>query len=197
MSGKRHKKIKLIGKQIIKSCPIWSPKAYYNSDEVRRWSEIITINKIRERVKEAEKGTIFTLTDFLDLANFDAAKKALSRMGKSGELIRILRGIYKSPNYNEFLKSEIPASPDQIARAIAKEQNWTIGPKGDAALNILGLTTQVPAVYEYIFDGPYKKIEYDGIKIQFMKSSNKNISGKTYKDDSDYRSNKDIGAGWE
>ena len=88
----------------------------------------ITINKIRERVKKAEKGTIFTLTDFLDLASYDAAKKALSRMGKSGELIRVLRGIYKSPNYNEFLKSEIPASTRSGCKGDsqrAKLDNWT------------------------------------------------------------------------
>ena len=67
----------------------------------------------------------------------------------------------------------MPASPDELARAIARDQNWTIGPKGDAALNILGLSTQVPAIYSYITDGPYRKIEYEGITIQFSKRSNK------------------------
>lgn len=141
----------------------------------------ITINKIKNRVKEANKGQILILTDFLDLASYDATKKALSRMVKSGELIRIRRGIYKVPNYNEFLKAEVPASPDGVARAIARDKNWTIGPKGEASLNLLGLSTQVPFVYNYISDGPYRKIEYDGITIIFSRRSNKNISGKSYK----------------
>ncbi len=141
----------------------------------------IVINEIKDRIFESNKGQVYTLTDFLDLASYDAARKALSRLEKSGDLIRILRGIYKVPNYNDFLQREVPASPDDVARAIAKERNWTIGPKGDAALNLLGLTTQVPAVYEYISDGPYKNVDYSGITIKFSKRSNKNISGKTYK----------------
>lgn len=141
----------------------------------------ITIDKIKKRINESEKGYVFILTDFLDLASYDATKKALSRIVKNGELIRVLRGIYKVPNYNDFLEAEVPASPDEIARAIARERNWTIGPKGDAALNILGLTTQVPSVYEYISNGPYKKVEYNGMTIAYNRRSNKNISGKTYK----------------
>jgi len=141
----------------------------------------IIIQKIKNRIQEAKKGQIFILTDFLDLASYDAVKKALSRLAKSGEIIRIRRGIYKSPNYNEFLELEVPVSPDDLAKAIARNYNWTIGPKGDAALNILGLSTQVPSVYSYITDGPYKEIEYEGVTIVFKKRSNRNISGHSYK----------------
>lgn len=141
----------------------------------------ITMNKIVDRIQTAPKGQIFILTDFIDLASYDAVKKALSRLAKSGEILRIRRGIYKTLNYNEFLQAEVPVSPDELARAIARDQNWTIGPKGDAALNILGLSTQVPAIYSYITDGPSKKIEYEGITILFSKRSNKNITGNSYK----------------
>lgn len=141
----------------------------------------ITINKIKDRIKAAKKGHIFILTDFIDLASYDAVKKALSRLTKSGEILRIRRGFYKTHNYNEFLQEEVPVSPDELAIAIARDQNWTIGPKGDAALNILGLSTQVPAIYSYITDGPSKKIEYEGTTILFNKRSNKNISGNSYK----------------
>jgi len=48
-------------------------------------------------------------------------------------------------------------------------------------MNILGLSTQVPAIYEYISDGGYKDIDYNGITIKFSKRSNKNITGKSYK----------------
>jgi hypothetical protein len=115
------------------------------------------------------------------LASYDSVKKALSRLAMSGEIIRIYRGIYKKSNFNDFLKCEVPVSPNTLAKVIARYNNWTIGPKGDAALNILGLSTQVPAVYCYIFDGPYKKIEDGGITIVFTKRSNKDISGYSYK----------------
>ena len=59
--------------------------------------------------------------------------------------------------------------------------NWTIGSKGDVALNILGISTQVPAVYHYISDGPYKKVEYGNILIVFEKRTNRALSGYSYK----------------
>lgn len=40
-------------------------------------------------------------------------------------------------------KIKVPVSPDDFPRAIARSDNWIIGPKEDVALNILGLTTQV------------------------------------------------------
>lgn len=141
----------------------------------------ITIHKIKKRIDDAKKGKIFMLSDFLDLASYDAVKKTLSRLSKKNELVRIKRGIYYKPNYNEFLQKEVLPSVDDLAKAIAQEHNWTIGPKGDAALNILCLTTQVPAVYNYISDGPTKTIDYGGFQIIFEKITNKNISGKSYK----------------
>ena len=57
----------------------------------------------------------------------------------------------------------------------------TIGPKEDTALNILGISIQVPAVYHYIFDGPYKKVEYGNVLIVFEKRTNKVLSGYSYK----------------
>lgn len=138
-------------------------------------------NKIKRKINESEKGTIFLITDFLEIGSYDAVKNVLSKLVKEEYLMRAMRGIYIKPNFNEFLQNNVPASPDDIAKTIARTNNWTIGPKGDAALNILGLTTQIPAVYHYISDGPYKKVKYEGVTIVFNKRSNKDISGYSYK----------------
>jgi hypothetical protein len=138
-------------------------------------------NKVKSRIINLNKEDVFVITDFLDLGNYDAVKNVLSKLAKEKVIVRVMRGMYKKPNYNEFLMYEVPASPDSVARALARANNWTIGPKGDAALNILGISTQVPAVYHYISDGPYKKIEYGNIQIVFEKRTNKEISGYSYK----------------
>lgn len=138
-------------------------------------------NKIKSRINDFYKGNVFIITDFLDVGNYDAVKNVLSKLSKEKFIIRVMRGIYKKPNYNEFLQYEIPASPDTVARALARMNNWTIGPKGDVALNILGISTQVPAVYHYISDGPYKKVEYGNVLIVFEKRTNKDLSGYSYK----------------
>lgn len=141
----------------------------------------IIINRIKDRISSMDKGTVLTISDFLDIANYDATKNALSKLEKEGILKREVRGIYKIPNYNKKLKIEVPANPDEIAMAVAKNNKWTIIPKGDAALNKLGLSTQVPAVYEYVSDGPTKEYEYGKFKIKMHKRSNKYISGVTIK----------------
>jgi hypothetical protein len=132
---------------------------------------------IRSRIKDLNPGELITSQDFIDIATYDSIRKALSRFVKEGTLQRILTGIYIKPNYNEVLKIEIPAKPNDVAEAIARKNNWSIIPKGDSALNYLGLTTQVPAVYSYRSTGPTKKYKYGKTTIEMHKRGNKYVSG--------------------
>ena len=47
---------------------------------------------------------------------------------------------------------------------------------GNTALNLLKLSTQVPATWSYISDDPYKTYQIDSIKIEFKHRTNKDIS---------------------
>lgn len=38
-------------------------------------------------------------------------------------------------------------------KAIARKYNWTIAPSGNTALNLLGLSTQVPSKWKYVSYG--------------------------------------------
>ena len=139
------------------------------------------LSKIKNRIAEMDNGSAIIIGNFLDIANYDAIKNALSKLEKEKVLIRVMRGVYKKPNYNNTLQIEIPAKPDDVAKAIAKNNNWNIIPKGDSALNYLGLSTQVPAVYTYVSDGPSKTYQYGKNKIKFYKRSNKYINGMSMK----------------
>ena len=46
-------------------------------------------------------------------------------------------------------------------------------PTGDTALNLLGLSKQVPAQYQYFSDGPSKKYEWEGGILVFKHRTNK------------------------
>ena len=59
---------------------------------------------------------------------------------------------------------------------MARKYHWTISPCGDVALNKLGLSTQVPVVWTYISDGPYRDFEWDNIRISFKHKTNREIS---------------------
>ena len=63
-----------------------------------------------------------------------------------------------------------------MAHALARNFGWTIVPCGDTALNLLGLSTQVPAVWLYVSDGTYKEYTYENITIKFKRTTNKEIS---------------------
>ena len=117
----------------------------------------ISISQIEDRIRNSPKGTIFVTSDFTDLASLDAANKALLRLEKAGLIRRIIFGVYEYPEYNEFLGEYVEPSPDMVAHTLARKFGWTIVPCGDTALNMLGISTQVPAVWLYVSDGTYKE----------------------------------------
>ena len=141
----------------------------------------ISISQIEDRIRNSPKGTIFVTSDFTDLASSDAANKALLRLEKAGLIRRILFGVYEYPEYNEFLGEYVEPSPDMVAHALARKFGWTIVPCGDTALNMLGLSTQVPAVWLYVSDGTYKEYTYGNTVIRFKRTTNKEISKISYK----------------
>jgi len=131
---------------------------------------------VTEVVRDAQPGTLFIPTDFVDMGSDESVRKALSRLAESGELERPVRGIYRKPRHNAFLNKEVPASPDEIATALARKFEWRIAPYGDTALNQLGIDTQVPSVIRYVSDGPYRTYEYGPYTIEFRHTANRDLS---------------------
>lgn len=139
------------------------------------------LSVIKNRILSSNYGSIFVLSDFMDIANREATKKSLQRLCQEKVIRRIIRGVYEYPEYSDFLNEYIAPSPNKIAKAIARNYGWTIIPFGDTALNILGLSSQVPATWIYVSDGSYKSYNINSIKLQFKKITNKEISGLSYK----------------
>lgn len=139
------------------------------------------LKQIRNRINQSETGTIYVAIDFVDISNKTSVNTYLARLVGEGLIRRILRGVYDKPEYNNFLGEYVTPSPDKVANALARNFGWAIIPCGDTALNQLGLSTQVPAVWMYVSDGPYKEYTYDNITIQFKRTSNKEVSKLSYK----------------
>ena len=135
--------------------------------------------EIENRINALPAGSVFSATDFFDIADTDPTNKALSRMAASGEIRRIIQGIYDKPMFSDFLHEYAAPDIDGVAKALAKKYNWTIAPCGDTALNRLHLSTQVPNVWTYISDGPYKDYSIGKTSLQLKKTANKEISGKS------------------
>lgn len=112
--------------------------------------------RIRERVLSLEDGTVFVMSDFADIADTSTIRQSLSRLVQSGILRRILKGVYEKPKYSKLLDEYVAADPEAVANALARSYHWTIAPCGNTALNLLGLSTQVTAVWSYISDDLYR-----------------------------------------
>ena len=138
-------------------------------------------NIIKTRIMNSPDGSVFTTVDFADVIENSRVGVILSRLEEDGIIRRVMRGIYDKPVYNDFLKEYIAPSPSLVAEALARNFGWTIVPCGDTALNILGLSTQVPAAWSYVSDGTYKEYTYDNTTIKFKRTTNKEISKLSYK----------------
>lgn len=123
-----------------------------------------------------KRGWCFTPKDFLDLGSQPAIWQALSRLEKKGIIRKLMRGVYDYPEKNTFLEGYASPDPDRVARTIARSNSWNIVPDGTTALNLLGLSTQIPAEWSYLTDGQNRRYELDGIRIVFRKRANKEAS---------------------
>lgn len=129
-----------------------------------------------KKIESFEAGTVFIANDFLEIASYERIRNILNRLVKDGTIHRILNGVYYQPKYSELIEEYEAPNVHQVALAIARKYNWTITPSENTALNILGLSTQVPAKWVYLSDGKYVTYSFGGIDIEFKRRSNAEIS---------------------
>lgn len=134
------------------------------------------IEKIKDRINAMDAGSIMTTSDFADLSSVTTIRKSLGRCVEEGMIRRVFDGVYEKTKYSRLLGEYIPTNPEKVAYALARTYHWTIAPCGDIALNKLGLTTQVPTVWSYVSDGPYRNFSWDNIQLKFKHKTNREIS---------------------
>lgn len=141
----------------------------------------VILSEIKKDISNAEVGTVFVPIDFALLTDKKTASVCLTRLETEKIILKIMRGIYYKPEYNDFLGEYVAPEPDAVAHALARNYGWTIVPCGDTALNLLGLSTQIPAAWVYVSDGTYKEYTYEQTTIKFKRTTNKEISKLSYK----------------
>lgn len=139
------------------------------------------LNQIRGNIERAEAGSVFVSTDFTDITDKKTVNMGLIRLADEGLIKKILFGVYYKPEFSALLGETVAPSPNKVAHALARNFGWTIVPCGDTALNLLGLSTQVPSQWVYVSDGAYKEYTFDNTTIKFKRTTNKEISKASYK----------------
>ncbi len=111
-------------------------------------------NKLAYRILGNGRGWAFSPRDFLDIGERATVDSALHRLMARGEVRRVIRGIYDYPRFSKLLEQQVSPDIDQVARTIGRKFRWRIQPSGATAMNLLGLSTQVPGRVVYLSDGP-------------------------------------------
>jgi len=133
--------------------------------------------KVESEIKKADKGRILFAEDFAELGKIESINRVLSRLKEKGILVRLAFGIYLYPKTDKELGILYPSVED-IAQAIARRDKARIIPTGIAALNKLGLSTQVPLKAVYLTDGAARVVKIGKRTITFKKASPKNLLAK-------------------
>ncbi|MDD5022466.1 MAG: DUF6088 family protein [Endomicrobiaceae bacterium] len=126
-----------------------------------------TKNRIMGTIYAKGHNRAFSANDFVAKFKRYEIDQSLSILTKKGKLRRITNGIYDYPRYSEIIKDFVPADIDDIAHAIARKFNWRINPDGNTALNYLGLSNQIVGRNIYLSDGPNRKYNINGRKLEF------------------------------
>ncbi len=124
------------------------------------------------------RGWAFSSSDLMHILSRQQIDNILSDLMQKQKIRRVCRGMYDYPKYSTLLEQELSPDIDQVARAFARKFNWRIAPSGESALNLLGLSTQVPGKYVYLSDGPNRSYKIGNTSLEFKKRVLKEIGFK-------------------
>lgn len=119
-----------------------------------------TSTKVYDRVARLKKGAPFLIESFYALGTRASVQKALGKMVKRGEIIRVSKGIYVRPKTIALVPSIIiTTSPEQVARIWAKNRGFKLATQGLEAAYQIGFQTQAPLKTVFWSNGPTREFK--------------------------------------
>jgi len=134
--------------------------------------------QITSRAHGRGNGWAFSAKDFVRLGSRAAIDIALVRLLAKGTIRRVIRGIYDFPKHSALLGQTLSPDLDQVANALARKFGWRIQVTGPSALNLMGLSTQVPGRVVYASDGPDRVFTIGKQALEFKHASLKEAGFK-------------------
>lgn len=110
------------------------------------------------RVNRLKRGQPFPITGFYHLGSRSAVQKAVSRLSKQGVIERVSKGFYVRPKPLPSMPSiKTTASAEQVAKAWAKANGFTLVEQGLESAYRLGFQTQAPMTKVFWTNGPSRE----------------------------------------
>lgn len=126
-----------------------------------------TSHAIRQKIASQPAGLPFTPSLFAGMGTRASIDQALMRMVQKGQIERIGRGIFVTPNNNRFGLKSFP-SPEVVAQTIAANEAAIIEVHGAEAARLLGFSTQVPVQHTFYTTGPSHKVKIGKLQIHLQ-----------------------------
>lgn len=116
------------------------------------------IELLQNQVNRIPRGKPFAMSSIGKEASYANVRQVLSRLVKTGEVMRATRGIYVRPKEVKYFGKVLPGS-EEIMKVISKQTGETITPHGAEAARLLQLSTQVPMRPIFYTSGTSRKIK--------------------------------------
>lgn len=116
------------------------------------------IELVKNQINRMSRGKPFSINTLGQGASYANIRQVLSRLVKSGEIMRATRGIYVRPKEVPYLGKVLPPS-EEVVKAISKQTGEIITPHGAEAVRMLHLSTQVPMRPIYNTNGTSRKVK--------------------------------------
>ena len=131
---------------------------------------------LKKRIEALPEDSVLFRSDFPEYHS-EFVGETLAELTQEGLLVKLAQGIYAKPRWSRF--GVVLPSVDKIVQAIAARDNAEVLPSGMTALNVLGLSTQVPMKYSYLTTGSERTIKLKNQEIRLKRGVPKNFCYKT------------------
>ncbi len=127
---------------------------------------------VANKITRMKRGIPFSIANFYGLGTVTSVQKAMSRLSKTGLIVRVAKGIYSRPKPLPSIPSiKITAKAEDVAKIWARIHKFKITPQGLEAAYRLGMQTQAPVKTVYWTTGPSREFKVGNEKVQVKHAS--------------------------
>lgn len=131
---------------------------------------------LKDQILGAEENSLFFRSDFPQY-HTESVGRVLSALTDEGVLVRLSPGIYVKPRMSRF--GPVMPSVEKVVEEIAVRDKVQVLPAGAAALNALGLSTQVPMSYCFLTMGSARTLMIGNKKVTLKRGVPRNFAYRT------------------
>jgi len=122
---------------------------------------------------------VFALADFESFGTYDAVRKALSRLYQKELVLRVYDGVYQLVRFTKSVEEDPPL--DDVAMAIARNNEWSIVPDTEYARYLLCLSHDEPKEKIFMSTGWSNTYVYGhGVKFRFRQVKGQYLKDMSY-----------------